>query len=222
LLIKEIKAIAKEYSSRGLTVRNLINGFGFQKRSEKNLEEINLRFKENELYCLPPLSMKLDLNDRIHIYNFPVLRSHDFFEKEALLEKHFIDHKLYEKPPFDLGYKGSQNRPKESRDRFDVVCADKDGTTVIIELKRADGGKSAVEQVLRYMGMEKQGKPTQPVRGILITGVKDIHTAKAIYGMNEEQRKSFEWYMYQYDGKDLSFEPISIKEIVAHFENPVA
>lgn len=221
--IAHIKTVIKEFGSRGLPVRNLLLAFGYQKRSPQNIEKINNLLKENNLYSLPTLSMNVTMDERIKIYSFPVKRSTNFFPKEVELERRMHEEKLYTKPPFNLTHTSSQSRPAESRDRLDIKCADAAGTTVIIELKKADGGKSAVEQVLRYIGQEKQENPGKPVKGILITGEKDIHTAKAIYGMTEDQRKAFEWYLYDYNIKtnNLSFEEISLDEIVSHFDNQV-
>ena len=68
----------------------------------------------------------------------------------------------------------------------------------MLELKHEDGGKSAVEQVLRYLGMLKQQHPKRKARGILVTGIRDVDTAKALYGMTPAQQKEIDWYLYHY------------------------
>ena len=51
---------------------------------------------------------------------------------------------------------------------------------MVLELKNRGGGKSAVEQVLRYSGLLKAEDPNQKIRKILVTGIQNYETALAI------------------------------------------
>jgi hypothetical protein len=90
---------------------------------------------------------------------------------------------------------------------------------VVLELKNAGGGKSAVEQVLRYAGLLKMEYPNRKIRQILVTGVQNYETALAIRGMLSDQRDLFEWYLYKFH-KDLNhFEFVRITNEEINFES---
>lgn len=59
--------------------------------------------------------------------------------------------------------------------RLDLLCEDKDGNLVVVELKKMKAGSSIIDQVQRYMGwiITHKAKPQQKVRGIIIVGKKD-------------------------------------------------
>lgn len=49
---------------------------------------------------------------------------------------------------------------------IDITAEDKDGATVVIELKAGEAGRHAIGQIAAYMGVLVQGK--KPIRGILV------------------------------------------------------
>jgi hypothetical protein len=59
--------------------------------------------------------------------------------------------------------------------RLDLLCEDKDGTLVVVELKKGAAGSSIIDQITRYMGwvMVNKARPNQRVRGIIIVGTSD-------------------------------------------------
>ena len=59
--------------------------------------------------------------------------------------------------------------------RLDLLCEDKEGALVVVELKRFKAGSSIIDQIQRYMGwvMEHRAKEGQKVRGIIVVGTKD-------------------------------------------------
>lgn len=229
-IIKEFKASAHERGYKNITVATLLARFGYQKRSLSNLEQITSTLSEVGLTVYPPLSMALKLTQTVRIYIFPVEQRGDLFEDpdmakpsaainkqhERALEDYIERHQLFSL--LGLSKPTRQYRPRHTQDRFDFLCQDDERTAVVLELKHADGGKSAVEQVLRYLGMLRQEGPNRPARGILVTGVRDIHTAKALHGMTPAQQKVIDWYLYCYNRQTgaLTFELVGYDFIAEH------
>ncbi len=61
---------------------------------------------------------------------------------------------------------GKEQVVDSGRGRIDVTAEDRNGTTVVIELKRGEAGRRAIGQILAYMGDFTLRK--KPVRGILV------------------------------------------------------
>ena len=228
-IIKEFKASAHERGYKNITVSVLLARFGYQKRSTTNLAYITSTLAKEGLTVYPRLSMELKLSQTVRIYTFPVVQLGDLFEDpeaapsttinkqlERSLEEYIERHQLFSQ--LRLAKVSRQYRPRHTQDRFDYLCQDDEKNAVVLELKHADGGKSAVEQVLRYLGMLRQEEPGRPARGILVTGVRDIHTAKALHGMTPAQQKLIDWYLYRYNRQtgELTFELVPYEFIEHH------
>lgn len=228
-VIQQIRGVVHDKGYKVMSVSNLLNCFGFQKRSSSNVELITAMLSEHNLTVHPQLSLGLKLSDCLRIYGFPVAQLGDLFESEEEVKtqgarqqrerelEDFIDkHDLFHK----LGLKKVERQysPKQTRDRFDFLCSDAKGNRVVLELKHVGGGKSAVEQVLRYIGMLKQEQPGKKARGILVTGIRDVDTAKALHGMTPAQQQDIEWYLYRYNkgSGDVSFELVGYDFIDHH------
>ena len=165
-VIQQIRDVVHEKGYKILSVTNLMNRCGFQKRSSSNIELITAMLAEHNLTVHPQLSLGLKPSDCLRIYGFPVAQLGDLFESEEEVKtqgarqqrerelEDFIDkHNFFHK----LGLKRVERQysPKQTRDRFDFLCSDAEGSRVVMELKHVSGGKSAVEQVLRYIEMLK-------------------------------------------------------------------
>lgn len=61
---------------------------------------------------------------------------------------------------------GKEQLVDAGRGRIDITAEDRNGATVVIELKRGEAGRRAIGQILAYMGDLTVGK--KPVRGILV------------------------------------------------------
>jgi hypothetical protein len=75
--------------------------------------------------------------------------------------------------------------------RLDLLCKDRDGNYVVVELKRSQGNDQVVGQILRYMGWVHENYRTDRVRGIIIVGKKDQTLSYAIKAVPNIQVKEF-------------------------------
>lgn len=198
---------------RTVKVKTLVNHFGYAKRSPQNVEKIKNEITERGLFTQPEYSLDLKFESNIRISAFRFRQLGDLFKSEVEFEKYVEKKKLYT----ELGLTSvkRQYSPTGTRDRLDFLGETADGQLVVLELKNAGGGKTAVEQVLRYNGLIKLEFPKAKIRTILVTGVQNYETALAIKGMSKGQRKSFEWYLYKYHKSSdvFSFEKIENLDI---------
>jgi hypothetical protein len=199
-----------------IKLSSLFHRFGYQKRGPSNVEAINQYFKELGLYAYPQINMKLSWDRQIRIYDFPVAALGDLFKSENMLEEFIIFSHEYQQLDIVKGIQ--QYRPMSTKDRLDFRGIDKDGKLVVLELKNKEGGKSAVQQVLKYAGMLKRENPEAIIRKILVTGLREIETAKTIQGMTKEEKEGFEWYVYNYNSEagKITFERVKNSFIDEH------
>jgi len=193
-----------ENGYRSQKISSMLKYLGIQKRSINNEIKIREEFAQRGFFAHPEYTNQLKLDSNIRIYNYCVTQLGDLFENENALEEYVFDNILYKK----LGIEEveRQHSPKGSKDRLDFKGKTSDMQLVVLELKNGGGGKSAVEQVLRYTGLLAKEFPRSKIRQILVTGVQNYETALAIRGLNAEQRESFEWYLYKYKSKRKTFE----------------
>lgn len=176
----------------------LMRDFGYKRRGSSNLERIQRTLDSHKLHCFPKLSMEMDWRRNIRIYEFPVKKEGYLYKEEKILQKEMFKQQIFEQ--IGIPVVKREESPNGTNDRFDFYG--KQGNThAIIEVKNRDGGKSAVEQLLRYNGILKNCYPNEPIRNILVTGISDFWTAYAIHGMMQEQRNKIEWYLYKCEGK---------------------
>ncbi|WP_426491288.1 endonuclease NucS domain-containing protein [Hymenobacter sp. 102] len=220
-VLDELAKSAHQNGYKGLKVASLLGYFGYQKRSEANLRLITETLAARNLTVYPALSMSLKLSQSVRLYCFPVECLGDLFDEgeaaptsarkqlERGLESYIEQQNLFGK--LGLSKPQRQFSPAFTHDRFDYLCQDGQGNPVVLELKHAGGGKSAVEQVLRYIGMLKQANRDCCARGILVTGIRDVDTAKALHGMTKAQQAELQWYLYRFDKNTgaLDFELVS-------------
>jgi len=189
---------------RSQKISSMLKYLGIQKRSINNEIRIREEFAERGFFAHPEYKNQLKFDSNIRIYNYCVTQLGDLFENENALENYVFDNALYKKLGIDEVER--QHSPKGSKDRLDFKGKTTDLKLVVLELKNGGGGKSAVEQVLRYTGLLTKEFPKSNIRQILVTGVQNYETALAIRGLNAEQRESFEWYLYKYKSKKKTFD----------------
>lgn len=206
---KLIKDIEKS-GYRTTKINTVLKGFGYNKRSSKNVDIIKEEFKNHGLYTLPEYSNELKLESTIRISTYPVRQLGELFASEKELEDFVYNQKLYKK--LKIKSVQRQHSPKGTKDRLDFKGESDTEEVVVLELKNGGGGKSAVEQVLRYTGLIQTEFPISKIRQILVTGIQNYETALAIRGMQQEQRDNFEWYLYKYHKGDKHFEFVRVKD----------
>lgn len=198
------KASVEENGQRGITVRQLLRAFGYQRRSEAGLASIQNYLQQNGLYV--GLYESVGIDDSVQLTGEPVRRIGSLYEKEADIEARFPDEILRR-----VGLKkmvAKEYSPKGTRDRLDFLCEDKDGRSVVVELKANSGDKRAVEQVLRYIGMLKAENRDKDPWGILITGSADMHTRRALEGRKSDDH--IRWWIYGLRGDELVLEEVHV------------
>jgi restriction system protein len=75
--------------------------------------------------------------------------------------------------------------------RLDLLCQDKEGNYVVVELKRHLGTDQVVGQILRYMGWVMENYRTDSVRGIIVVAKKDPLLSYAVAAVPNIQTKTF-------------------------------
>ncbi len=76
----------------------------------------------------------------------------------------------------ELGLKlieGGKEYDTKQAGSIDLFCKDKDGSYVVVELKRGKSGDVVVGQILRYIGWVQKNFNTDKVKGIIIVNEKD-------------------------------------------------
>jgi len=206
--ISNYKLSIKRSGSRSIKLSKLLQDFGYKKIGSKNLIQIEENLKAHNLYCFPSITSNIKRESRVKIYNYPVRSLGDLFEREKDLEDYIDKNKAYKK--LNIQSVKRQASPEGTKDKIDFLGFEKNGKEVVVELKHYGGDKRAIEQVLRYAGILKKNRKTE-IRKILITGVVELSISEAIYGMEEKDKKYFEWYVYNWDKcKDnIKFERIT-------------
>jgi hypothetical protein len=194
----------------------LMRDFGYKRRGSSNLKRIDEALERHKLHCYPKLSKSMNWKKNLQIYEFPVREEGYLYNEELELQKEMKKQNVFTQ----LGVSNVQREmsPPGTKDRLDFY-SNVDNSHVIIEVKNRDGGKSAVEQILRYNGVLKNCYPNEPVRNILVTGISDFWTAYAIHGMMQEQRNRIEWYLYKCDkkGSPITLVPMDYENYKKYF-----
>lgn len=214
--IDEIKFSIDKNGSRTIKISKIFEVFGYSKRSEKNIKEIMYFLRQENLFVFPEFTLTGDFHENVRLSKFPIICKGKIFPSEKELEDFVYNKGAYKK--LKINEVEKQFSPNGTKDRLDFKGIDENNYETVIELKNEGGGKSAVEQVLRYAGQLKQQFPNKEIRKILITGILNYETATAIHGMNKEEKSSFEWYLYKYDGNSIEFERVKPQEFEEFFK----
>jgi hypothetical protein len=183
--------IAKNGSKR-IKLRGLLKHFGAKRRGPVVIATVKKWFRAtNPRVYVNGLLYAESLDDVLHLAHDEFTRIGRLVEQESNLADRFEKDIL--RGLRGLSQPVCKYRPKGTRDELDFLCTDEDGRAVVVELKKEDGKKSAVEQVLRYINLIRDEGMPRP-RGILITGVGDMHTRRALREI--QPGVDIEWYVY--------------------------
>lgn len=161
-----------------------------------------------DIYSAPSLAeilSKHKKDERITLTKKKIHRSKVFFDKESDLENFIFDQQLLqEKLKFNKKVE-RQSKLIGSKDKVDFI-ATKNNQKYLIEIKHKTS-YYGIEQLLRYKGILEE----EINRMVLITGFEDPKLHHTFAGMHSDQRKMFQWYIYDWNGNDqLTFEEIKI------------
>jgi hypothetical protein len=216
-LIKNFDEMIDKSGSKNIGFKTLLKKFGYEKRVDGAIKVLEKFCEDNGYYTSPKLTKDLEVTSNILITKTQIFSSTDEFDSEAELESYLIRHKILKK----IGVKNTNNQEilRGTKDRVDYIGKDKEGNDVIVEIKKGDGGKSAVEQLFRYKGilLEKKilNNPSK-IKMYLITGKENPRIKYTFKGMFPSQTGHFKWFVYDYDksleeGKQLVLKQISLK-----------
>jgi len=207
--LNSIRKSVEDNGSRTIRVSTLMKNVGIGRRTVQNVTWVNESIKEFGFYLDPGITLKQKWTEIVRINKFDEKQLGVLFSKEKLLEDHIEKHELYK----ELGIESvtRQHSPKGTKDRLDFLGETKE-ELIILELKNKGGGKSAVEQVLRYSGLLKKQHPQAKIRKVLVTGIQNRETTLAVSELSIEGRKDFEWYLYDYNPKENSLKFVRITE----------
>lgn len=185
----------KRNGTKRLSARHLLRAFGIQRRSsQSNLRVISWLKEQDPPVYTNDLEFLKSLDETIFLTHIKLNRIGHFAESEKFLMDRFEFEIM---PQLKLINPLKHFRPDGSRDALDFLCEDMQGNAVVVELKKKDGEKRVVEQVLRYIRQVRANLRYKNPRGIIVTGCEDLHTRRAL----EELEPSYkiDWYIYGLD-----------------------
>lgn len=143
--------------------------------------------------------------DRVQSLDEPTFLSHieltqigRLVDKESVLMARF---KTDIMPQLGLNDPKEGHRPAGSRDQLDYLCKDAQGRSVVVEMKKEDGERHVVEQILRYVRLIRQDPTAKEPRGLILTGYADLHTRRALEEI--EPQYHIDWFVYGLDDRDV-------------------
>lgn len=210
--LKAWRKIIRENGIKQMKARELLKHFGVKRRGPR-VQELVDRWSKSQ-------------TSPIHVSGLAWVRSLDEFvdlSPEPMTQIGFLvahEKELKEPPHVEILMRAlgrltvieREFRPKGARDRLDFLCKDREGQIVVVELKKDDGEKHGVEQVLRYMQYVRKDQRYHGCnpRGVLVTGRADASTRRALEEL-EQRHPEFpiEWWLYGLtEDHQLRLEPV--------------
>jgi hypothetical protein len=112
-------------------------------------------------------------------------------QRRPLAERNLEDFVLLQLDEIEPGLKLIKRQLSTAAGRLDILCQDRLGWYVVVELKRDQGTDQVVGQILRYIGWVQENYSTDKVRGIIIVGKKDNIMSYAVKAVSNIQVKEF-------------------------------
>jgi len=108
-----------------------------------------------------------------------------------LAERNLEDFVLQQLEAIEPGLRLIKRQLGTPAGRLDILCQDRLGRYVVVELKRDRGTDQVVGQILRYIGWVQENYSTDAVRGIIIVGRKDNAMSYAVKAAPNIEVKEF-------------------------------
>jgi RecB family endonuclease NucS len=112
-------------------------------------------------------------------------------QRPRLAERNLEDFVILQLEEIEPGLKLIKRQLSTSAGRLDILCQDRFGWYVVVELKREQGTDQVVGQILRYIGWVQENYSTDKVRGIIIVGKKNNVMSYALKAAPNIQVKEF-------------------------------
>jgi len=112
-------------------------------------------------------------------------------QRPHLAEQNLEDFVIHQLEKIEPDLKLIQRQLSTTAGRLDILCQDRLGWYVVVELKRGQGTDQVIGQILRYMGWVQENYSTDKVRGIIIVGKKDNVMSYAVKAAPNIQVKEF-------------------------------
>lgn len=166
--------------------------------SDTGTKQLYTFLRNKNIFAAPTLEEILKnhhRDEKITLTLKEVRRSKVFFEKESDLEDFIYENQILQT---QLKFNKAIERQIKligAKDKVDFIAI-KNKQTYLIEIKHKTS-YYGIEQLLRYKGILKEDASKM----VLITGIEDPKLHNTFSGMHKEQRKMFEWYVYDWNGK---------------------
>ena len=183
--------------TKRIAARRLLGAFGLERRGIAATARIRAWLQHQDPPVFPNgLEFVRSLDDLISLSHVEVTQiGHPVTEERILMERFEADIM----PHLGLEAPVPKFRPPGSRDQLDFLCRDGYGAAVVVEMKKGDGERRVVEQVLRYIRLVRGVPGCDNPRGVVITGQADLHTRRALEEL--EPQYHIEWYVYGVDNQ---------------------
>ncbi|MBD1398829.1 DUF91 domain-containing protein [Pontibacter sp. JH31] len=225
--IEQMKLIVSRNGYCSIKVKSLFQLYGYKQRGHSNVLQVRECLEREGLFLCRKAMTDTNWNKNVRIHSFPVERLGDIFNMEKEMEDAFAINHWYKLLGLEMclpvdgtdHMSDRQFKPDGTKDRLDFKATDKEGNHVVVELKHKDGDNRLVEQALRYRTHLMNHYNTDRVRCVIITGIRCLHTAKALYALPLQERELIRWYVYNWDilrPADISFVEVTYDFIAKH------
>lgn len=184
--------------TKRITARLLLHGFGIQRRGPSATARMMQWLQEQDpaIYATG-LKHVQSLDDSVFLSHVELTQIGRPAETERILVDRFEADIM---PQLGLLDPRQNFCPSGSRDKLDFLCKDEQGRSVVVEIKKEDGERRVVEQVVRYIRLVRQDAECRDPRGVIVTGIADLHTRRVLEEL--EPQYHIDWFVYGIDDRN--------------------